>query len=853
MQKFKKAFTLFVTVVMMLGILCTGSFAADTAPAGAPSDAALQQAAVEGASITGGTVTPGGGGAPAGGPPAAVNTGASSTADLTDYAQVDSKEAVAVMVKLGLIKGKVQADNTVAYLPDSSLTRAEMAKLIAAASVLVSKEKITGTATFSDIEGNWAADYIKFGADKGIIAGIGGGKYNPTGTITGLETAKLLLAAMGVEGLSGSDWATKTEAAAKEKGLLVGTKSVNDKAIDRDDTAQLIYNALQASTGAASLPQAIVVKETAEKDSLVIGKNTLVTALEGKLVTLVVGGTETQIAAGTYNKATLVITDKLTKNPSSYTGRGIENYRMAISVDKTGIVKSQSVAQAVTGTYTASAATGLNVNSTSDNFTAVMVNGATYSIKDSKFVLDSKSDGSNVSDFSGMGSAITAYNDAVVTLDNVDITTVGVAKCAVFSDSGADVLLENSKFKVMGGTLYDGYVNTADQVKMVAPPWVLGIMGNARGTNLMGQCSTMTVVNTTCEANKWGVLSTDSGKNMVLTVVDSTLTLLDKNPKDPFSTNYGSGYGTYIIGGAQEYFYGATFNVGTYASILTGGDATYASSTFAAPVSVYPLIMTDTGKTEKNFMGMDEPVYSVAPSTTAVFSGITGKGKVTTINSDAFGFMAHNSGSLTITDGTVVNSDNASFLLKAGDVKVVVSDGAKLNTKDGILLQMIDNDDSLVGADMSQGAPNFYTEFNEKAGYPGLDYAVDTTAKAGGMGGGGANTNTFTATDVTLTGNIYNGTGHFGGQSGDALEVTLGKGASLTGAISTTSIIHVDENGKQNTHFTIDQYWYLGHVANKVYSNGTSKIAVTLKDGATWTATGEGIITSLSIAKGCTL
>jgi hypothetical protein len=87
--------------------------------------------------------------------------------------------------------------------------------------------------------------------------------------------------------------------------------------------------------------------------------------------------------------------------------------------------------------------------------------------------------------------------------------------------------------------------------------------------------------------------------------------------------------------------------------------------------------------------------------------------------------MAHNSGSLTITDGTIVNTDNAAFLMKAGDVNIIVSDGAKINTKEGVILQMIDNDDSLVGLNTSTSIGlRFNTEFNEAKGYPGIDYDV---------------------------------------------------------------------------------------------------------------------------------
>lgn len=815
MKKHRKLLAIFVIMVLIVQILCTSAFAQ----------------------------TPGG--------PFIPTVGSAiSSLDLDDFEKIDSKTAVSLLLKLEVINGKVQSDKKIAYDPDGKLTRAEMAKLAAKAVTLVSKEEIKGTKSFDDIQGNWAKDYIQYCADNGIIDGTGSA-YNPEANITGLEAAKIMLSAMGVEGLTGGDWAVKTEIAAKEKGLFKDTKYVNDTPIDRDDAAQLIYNALVISDGSSKLPQLIVVSETTEKASFTIGKNTLVTAPEFKLVTMIVDDKETQIDAGTYNNVTLVVTDKLKSNPASFNGRGIEDYRAAIYIDKNGLVESQSVTQAISaGTYTDTEVSGIKIDSTGRNFNGIIVDGADYVIKDSIINLIGKADGRDTSDFTGFGSAIAAYNDAKVLLDNVEINTEGVARSAIFTDSGADTMITDSKFKVMGGTLYPGYVNTADQTKMVAPPWVLGITGNARGTNMMGTCSTQTVVRTEAVANQWGVLSTDSGSNMLLTVVDSDLTLLGEGQEDPFSTNYGSGYGTYIIGDAEGYFYGTTFNVGTYASILTGGKAVYASSKFDDPLDIYPLKQIPTGKTRTNFMGIQEEVYDVVKEDVPVFTGITGQGRITTINSDAFGFMSHNNGELVITDGTVVNTDNATFLIKAGDVKLTVENNSQLNTKDGIILQMIDNDDSIVGADFSQGAPNFNTDFYEKAGYPDIDYDVDVNTN-------GANTVTFNATDVYLEGNLYNGTGYFGGamdgglQAADKLEVILGKGTNLTGTISATSVIHVDENGNQNTHFTIEEYYYLGHVANKVHYNGGNDISVILKDGAVWNVTDNGIITSLTIEDGC--
>ena len=98
-------------------------------------------------------------------------------------------------------------------------------------------------------------------------------------------------------------------------------------------------------------------------------------------------------------------------------------------------------------------------------------------------------------------------------------------------------------------------------------------------------------------------------------------------------------------------------------------------------------------------------------------------------------------------------------------------------------------------------------------------------------------------------GDVFNGSGYWS-QTGNSLEVSIGKSASLSGAISLTETRHIDENGKQNTHFTINEYYYLGHVENRNYRNDTASISVILKDGGKWTVTGESLISELTVEKG---
>jgi hypothetical protein len=378
--------------------------------------------------------------------------------------------------------------------------------------------------------------------------------------------------------------------------------------------------------------------------------------------------------------------------------------------------------------------------------------------------------------------------------------------------------------------VYDDYVNSADQSIMITPPWVLGIQGGARLANMLGENSTLTVIDSKVISGAWGVLSTDAGSNFMMNVVNSKVEILPESKggmssgKFRYSRKYGSGYGSYIIGNAQQYFYGTHIKGTTYASILTGGDGYFRSSW-----GDVELKDADGGTVET----------------------VDGRGRRCgrpTVIQSVFGFMTHNSGSINVLDGTVVQTEEATFLYKAGDVDFV-ADKALLKPKSGIILQMIDNDDSTVGAEMGDKGPVFNTEFYEDEGWPSENGNDVPDAGSGPFGPATPNSVTLNLTNGHYKGNVFNGTGYYT-QLGDALEVNIGEGAALKGAISLTETRHIDENGDQNTYFTINEYYYLGHVENRNHRNGNSSLSVSLTDGAIWEVTGESYISSLIVEDG---
>ncbi|OUO31618.1 S-layer homology domain-containing protein [Flavonifractor sp. An306] len=108
------------------------------------------------------------------------------------------------------------------------------------------------TPTYSDIKGIWSEKYIEYCTSMGIISGDGTGKFNPTGTLTAEQAAKMFLTAMGYDakvfGFVGNDWAINVGRYANEAGLYKDLGDVvPSQPITRDDAMQMAYNALQGT------------------------------------------------------------------------------------------------------------------------------------------------------------------------------------------------------------------------------------------------------------------------------------------------------------------------------------------------------------------------------------------------------------------------------------------------------------------------------------------------------------------------------------------------------------------------------------------------------------------------------
>jgi len=385
-------------------------------------------------------------------------------------------------------------------------------------------------------------------------------------------------------------------------------------------------------------------------------------------------------------------------------------------------------------------------------------------------------------------------------------------RTAAIADNGATLVVKNSSLSVRNGVLPADYVPTVNLDTMESAPWMLSIDGNVRATNLLGNNSIAAYVNSSVFSETWGALSTDSGSNCTLVAVNSVV-----------GQTGNDGYGTYVIGNAAEYLLGTRFDVGSYASIFTGGSATYGDSDATTVASLNASL--GLGLT-------DAELRALRP-------------RPTVVNSRRFGFMNHQgTNTLTITGGTVINSPHATFLNKGQQwgISVDGSNGARLNPGDGILVQIMDNDDP--GPVVVNGVLENAGVYTQPTGEPTKDPTFDVTVVHPDSD------SVFSFSDIELTGNFYNGLAGGpssgpagpGGGAANGLNLVLNLAASrVVGTITATLATHFVDT------ITSANWWELGKVSNVAQPAINNGVIVALTGGSRWTVTGTSYLTALSL------
>ena len=452
----------------------------------------------------------------------------------------------------------------------------------------------------------------------------------------------------------------------------------------------------------------------------------------------------------------------------------------------------------------------LNNSVVGEGFTAVKADNSDVTITGTLKTSSGGAKGEIASDFTGTGIAILANAGSRVTVDNVDFESDGFVRgfAMVYGAAGETTVLsiENSHILARGDdplrNCRDNYHNSADTTAMVSCPWVLGITGATRTVNVLGNHPTFIAKDSYIGSGGWACVSTDGCTAPILWILNSTLEVLPENDGGSrsgwdilgYDDIYGSGYGTFLIGSSEEHFYGVEYKGATYAAILNGGVATYEGLKAG---QTYELTDAQTG---------------------AVVDTYTAKADVPTTINAVFGVTAQNGNSITFGEGVEADVEEAVFLYRSGATCDWTLDGAKVNASSGVILQMMDNDDPIVG-----GFNPFNTYFNEASGLttaayadsasytfttdsavtPGKTYymmdtdgnynVVENPTDEGTVAyyekSNGGSKVTLSLKNGAYEGDVFNGTGYFS-QAPDALYVDIAGDASLQGDIALTATIH---------------------------------------------------------------
>jgi hypothetical protein len=242
-KRLKHLFSL-ITVIFIFS-LCAQGLAAD-APAGPQGGMPAGMPAGEGGQ-GGPPGMPGGAGGP-GGP--GGNMGEESRSNepvisaaksqLADFDSIKNQEAVITVYDFGLMDPCIGKDKTRGFCPEKDLTLGELAKVVGKATLLVI--------------GKTPSDFVAYCTSKGFYKGTASADK----AVTGYDTARMLLAALGAKGIAGDSGNAAIDGALKQFNLKKGIEGKDfSKAISRNNAAQMIANALVLSDGSASIPRVL--------------------------------------------------------------------------------------------------------------------------------------------------------------------------------------------------------------------------------------------------------------------------------------------------------------------------------------------------------------------------------------------------------------------------------------------------------------------------------------------------------------------------------------------------------------------------------------------------------------------
>ena len=171
-----------------------------------------------------------------------------SNAAFKDAEKVNETYAEAVDVLAGMKVFQGYTDGT--FQPTGDITRAEVAAIVYrlyTADVTDAQASLYATYNkFNDMDGaKWAAGYIGYCGNAGLIKGYDAKTFGPSDKVTGYQALAMILRAVGYDAqgeFTGADWQLHVAQTAQQAGVLQNVKGVDlNAAATRELVAELLF------------------------------------------------------------------------------------------------------------------------------------------------------------------------------------------------------------------------------------------------------------------------------------------------------------------------------------------------------------------------------------------------------------------------------------------------------------------------------------------------------------------------------------------------------------------------------------------------------------------------------------
>lgn len=514
----------------------------------------------------------------------------------------------------------------------------------------------------------------------------------------------------------------------------------------------------------------LLTKEEIHEELAILGTGSII-APEGKRVVMTVDRAITPAVPGEYRgNICLELVDEMPKF-----GEFENDYRSALVVTETGVDRKRTVASAVSGALSDEALTDGTIHIAENKVNGISVTGGNFRVENTELTYEANGG----DDFELYGTAIAVGGDAKVVVTDTEITTHGVAASAIQCGERSRVLVKDCTIASRGGDNTDYYTK---RPHLTETPWVLGLKGTLRATNLLGDAH-VCYYNTKASCDGWGVYSVDMAKEGKLTVINSDGII-------PAGEGFDSGYGSYLMG-IPSTFLGVYFDVPSYPLAAAGTPHT---------VVIGPSNQENLKKQGEELGLLKEELggsLESVPERNSVLKG-----------GQFIGMWHHQSGNDTYFEpGTVLEAGDTAFLIKSGkrtNSPNIHCDGVAITAPR--LVHLMESDDAGIGTWTHDGSWAPCLEVIRK---PEPTEGFDAAGK-------GEEKNAIVDfKDMTISGDCYNSIW----SSSQNLELNF-ESCNYTGAISTA----------EADHKNVSYYYALDAEGNKICTDEKGRKYLTVTE-----------------------